>query len=338
MNISILGIDIAKNVFQLHGVDKSGKVTLKKRIYRESLLSYIANLESCTIAMEACSSSNYWYRRFTEQGHTVKLISPQYVKPYVKTNKNDACDAEAICEAAGRPNMRFVSAKNIEQQGIQSIHRVRERLIGNRTALVNQIRGLLAEHGIIAAKGIGHIRKQLPRILEETKNELTGSDRELFSDLYEELRNLDEKIGNYDKKLEYIFKNSPVCQKLAQIEGLGVISTTALIAAIGDASVFKNGRQMSAWLGLTPRQHSSGNKQVLLGISKRGDCYIRKLLVHGARAVVYRSRNKKDRRSEWINMLAERRGTNKTCVAVANKNVRIIWSMLVNETDYKKAS
>lgn len=337
MNISILGIDIAKNVFQLHGTDKSGKTTLKKRIYREGLLAYIAKLEPCLIAMEACSGSNYWYRRFTELGHTVKLISPQYVKPYVKTNKNDACDAEAICEAASRPNMRFVSPKNIEQQGIQSIHRVRERLIGNRTALVNQMRGLLAEHGIIAAKGIGHIRKQLPRILEETENELTGSDRELFSDLYEELCNLDEKIGKYDKKLECIFKDNPACQKLAQIEGLGVISTTALVAAIGDASVFKNGRQMSAWLGLTPRQHSSGNKQVLLGISKRGDCYIRKLLVHGARAVVYRSGNKKDSRSQWINDLVERRGTNKACVAVANKNVRIVWSMLVNETNYRKA-
>lgn len=338
MNVSILGIDIAKNVFQLHGVDKSGKIALKKRIYREGLLSYVANLEPCTIAMEACSSSNYWYRRFTELGHTVKLISPQYVKPYVKTNKNDACDAEAICEAASRPNMRFVSPKNIEQQSIQSVHRVRERLIGNRTALINQIRGLLAEHGIISAKGISQIRKHLPRILEDMENELIGSDRELFRDLYEEVRMLDEKIHNYDKKLEMIYKSNPVCQRLAQIEGLGIVTTTALIAAIGDAKVFKNGRQMSAWLGLTPRQHSSGNKQVLLGISKRGDCYIRKLLVHGARAVVYRAQTKKDDRSKWIANLVERRGSNRACVAVANKNIRIVWSMLVNETDYRKAS
>lgn len=337
MNISILGIDIAKNVFQLHGVDKSGKKVLAKRIYREELITYVSKLFPCIIAMEACSGSSYWYRRFTELGHTVKLISPQYVKPYVKTNKNDACDAEAICEAASRPNMRFVSPKNIEQQGIQSVHRVRERLIGNRTALVNQIRGLLAEHGIIAAKGIGHIRKQLPRILEDMENELMGSDRELFRDLYEELYRLDEKIHDYDKKLEIIYKNNPVCQRLAQIEGLGIVTTTALVAAIGDAKVFKNGRQMSAWLGLTPKQHSSGNKQILLGISKRGDCYIRKLLVHGARAVIYRSQNKKDSRSEWINNIVERRGTNKACVAVANKNIRIVWSMLVNETNYRKA-
>jgi transposase len=338
MNVSILGIDIAKNVFQLHGVDKNGKTILKKRIYREGLLSYIAKLAPCLIAMEACSGSNYWNRRFVELGHTVKLISPQYVKPYVKTNKNDACDAEAICEAASRPNMRFVSAKNIEQQSIQSVHRVRERLIGNRTALVNQIRGLLAEHGIIAAKGISQIRKHLPRIVEDMENELTGSDRELFRDLYEEVRMLDEKIHSYDKKLEMIYKNNPVCQRLSAIEGLGIVTTTALIAAIGDARAFKNGRQMSAWLGLTPRQHSSGNKQVLLGISKRGDCYIRKLLVHGARAVVYRAQTKKDDRSKWIASLVERRGSNRACVAVANKNVRIVWSMLVNETCYKKAS
>jgi transposase len=173
--------------------------------------------------------------------------------------------------------------------------------------------------------------------LEDTGTELTGSDRELFRDLYEELHAVDEKIHCYDKKLEVIYKNNPICQRLAQIEGLGIVTTTALIAAIGDAKVFKNGRQMSAWLGLTPRQHSSGNKQVLLGISKRGDCYIRKLLVHGARAVVYRSQNKKDSRSEWINNIAERRGTNKASVAVANKNVRIVWSMLVNEADYRKA-
>ena len=288
--------------------------------------------------MEACSSANYWYRRFAELGHTVKLISPQYVKPYVKTNKNDARDAKAICEAASRPNMHFVSPKNIEQQGIQSSHRVKERLIKNRTALVNQIRGLLAEHGIIASKGIGRIRKRLPEITENTANELTGSDRELFSDLYTELCQLDEKIKSYDKKLEIIFKNSAVCQRLGQIEGLGVISTTALVAAVGDPKVFENGRQMSAWLGLTPRQYSSGNKQVLLGISKRGDCYIRKLLVHGARAVVYRAGIKTNNRSTWINDLAARRGVNKAAVAIANKNARIIWSMLMHETDYRKAS
>jgi transposase len=336
MNASIVGIDIAKNVFQLHGVDKAGKIVFKKRVYRDDLMKLVAKLAPCIIAMEACSGSNYWSRKFIALGHTVKLISPQYVKPYVKTNKNDAHDAEAICEAASRPHMRFVSPKNLEQQSIQSIHRIRERLISNRTALVNQIRGFLAEHGIVVAKGITKIRKQLPQILEE-ENELTSIDRELIYDLYEELRTADKKIECYDNKLEIIFNNNEACQQLAEIEGIGVISATALVASIGDANNFKNGRQMSAWLGLTPKQHSSGNKQVLLGISKRGDCYLRKLLVHGARSVVYRASKKKDIRSKWINDLVDRRGTNKTCVAVANKNVRIVWSMLVNDTAYRKA-
>lgn len=338
MNINLLGIDIAKNVFQMVGVDAKGHIVLKKRITRDRLMAFIAKLSPCVIAMEACSGANHWFRQFQRFGHTVKLISPQYVKPFVKTNKNDHNDAEAICEAASRPNMRFVSPKNIEQQSIQSVHRVRERLIGNRTALVNQIRGLLAEYGIIAAKGITRIRKQLPIIIENIDSELTEDDRILFSELYEELRQLDLKISSYDKKLKVIFNNHPICQRIAAIEGLGVISATALIAAVGDASVFKNGRQMSAWLGLTPRQHSSGDRQILLGISKRGDKYIRKLLIHGARSVVYRAHTKQDKRSEWINQVAMRRGNNRACVAVANKNARIIWSMLVNEENYRKAS
>lgn len=338
MNINILGIDIAKNVFQLHGVDKSGKAVLKKRLYRDKLLSFIAQLNSCTIAMEACSGANYWSRQFQKLGHEVKLISPQYVKPFVKTNKTDANDAQAICEAASRSSMYFVAPKSIEQQDIQAIHRVRERLIGNRTKLANQIRGLLTEHGIILAKGIWHIRNQMGDILEDAENELTSDGRILFRELYEELCQIDDKIKIYDKKLEMIFKRSKICQRLSGIEGLGVISTTALIAAIGDVKVFKNGRQMSAWLGLTPKQHSSGEKKTILGISKRGDSYIRKTLVHGSRSVVYRAKNKTDKRSLWINSIAQRRGENKACVAVANKNVRIIWSMLHHETDYRKAA
>lgn len=335
MDINILGIDIAKNVFQLHGQDKEGKAVFKKRCSRDQLLSVIAQLETEVIVMEACSSSNYWCRRFEELGHKTKLVSPQYVKPFVKRNKNDANDAEAICIAASRPEMRFVSSKTIEQQDIQSIHRVRERLIKNRTALVNQVRGLLAEYGVIFRKGIGHLRKELPEIIEG-ENKLSTKLREILQDLYEELCELDKRIKKYDKKIENIYENNSVCQRLGQIEGLGVICATALIAAVGDAKVFKNGRQMSAWVGLTPRQYSSGDKRKLLGISKRGDCYLRKLLIHGARSVVYRSPTKDDKRSQWISNLAARRGSNKACVAVANKNMRIIWSMLVNETNYIK--
>lgn len=336
MHINILGIDIAKNVFQLHGIDKSGKAILKKRLNRHKLMPFIATLNPCLIVMEACSGANYWYRQFIKLGHSVKLISPQYVKPFVKTNKNDVNDAQAICEAASRPSMYFVPAKAIEQQDIQSLHRVRERLITQRTALANQIRGLLAEYGIIVAKGLWQLRKRMPEILEDAENELTVRARELFFELNEEFRELDKKIETCNVKLEVIFNNNEVCKKLAEIEGISVISATALVSAIGDPSVFKNGRQVSAWLGLTPRQHSSGNKEMLLGITKRGDCYLRKLLVHGSRSVVYRAKNKTDRKSLWINSVALRRGTNKASVAVANKNVRIVWAMMSQERRYQK--
>lgn len=335
MNIKLLGIDLAKNDFQLHGVDERGHAVLKKRLKREKLVSFIAQLPPCLIVMEACSGANYWGRQFIARGHEVKLISPQYVKPFVKTNKNDYNDVVGITEAASRPSMHFVALKSIEQQDIQALHRIRERFIANRTALANQLRGLLAEYGVIIAKGIGHLRKQLPLILEAAENELTVKGRALFADLYEELCHLDKKINQYDEKLAIIFKNNSVCQRLAEIEGLGVISTTALIAAVGNPDVFKNGRQMSAWLGLVPRQHSSGSKQLMLGISKRGDGYLRKLLVHGARSVVYRAQNKTDKRSVWINQLVQRRGKNKTCVAIANKNVRIIWAMLTKGIAYQ---
>jgi transposase len=337
MNITTLGVDIAKNVFQLHGVDSQGKSVLKKRLSREKLVEFVANLPSCIIAMEACSGANYWYRKFSFYGHTVKLISPQYVKPFVKTNKNDVKDAEAICEAASRPSMNFVPPKGIEQQDIQGIHRMRERLIGNRTALVNQARGLLGEYGIVVAKGLWHLRKALPRILEDAENELTPMMRNLFSGLYEELCDLDTKIKEYDKKLEVIAKENALCQRLLEVEGIGMISGTALLSAVGNAKVFKNGRQMSAWLGLTPKEHSSGNKRLLLGITKRGDCYLRKLLVHGARCVVNRAKSKTDARSQWINEIVSRRGKNKACVALANKNVRVIWSLITQEAEYRKA-
>jgi transposase len=337
MNFTTLGIDIAKNVFQLHGTDARGKAVLKKRLSREKLVDFVANLPTCEIVMEACSGSNYWHRKFSSHGHTVKLISPQYVKPFVKVNKNDAKDAEAICEAASRPNMNFVPPKSIEQQDIQCIHRIRERLIANRTALVNQARGLLGEYGIVVAKGLWHLRKELPRILEDGENELTSITRSLFYKLYEELCNLDEKIKEYDKKLSLIAEENTICKRLLEVEGIGTITSTALLSAVGNAKVFKNGRQMSAWLGLTPKEHSSGSKKLLLGITKRGNCYLRKLLIHGARSVVNRAKSKTDPRSVWINNIVDRRGKNRACVALANKNVRVIWSLIAKEAEYKKA-
>lgn len=337
-NINLLAIDIAKSVFQLHGVDKVGNVMLKKRLTRTKLLETIANIPSCLIVMEACGGANYWARQFKKLGHEVKLISPQFVKPFVKGNKNDGNDAQAIAVAASRPDMRFVSLKTVEQQDIQSLHRIRERLVGQRTALMNQIRGLLIEYGLIIPKGEAALRRCLPDFLEDAENELSCFTRELIQDLYEELTELTKHIKRYDQKIQVIFANHPVCQRIAKIEGIGPITATALIFDLGDPKNFKNGRHYAAYLGLVPRQYSSGHKQMLLGISKRGDGYLRKLLIHGARSALLSIGEKKDKRSCWLRELKERRGMNRTCVALANKNARIIWSLVAHDTDYKKAA
>lgn len=296
-NLTLLGTDIAKNVFQLHGVDDKGNAVLRKRLTRTKLMEFIVQLQSCTIVMEACGGANHWCRKFKTLGHEVKLISPQFVKAFVKSNKNDRNDAEAICEAASRPSMRYVYPKSVGQEDIQAIHRIRSRLIAERTALVNQIRGLLAEYGIIVPKGITKIRKVLPEILEDAENELSHTGRNLFSSLHEEMLEKDKKINEYNNKIEIIFKLNEPCQRIAKIEGVGAIVATAIISAIGDPKIFKNGRHFSAYLGLVPRQSSSGNKQKLLGISKRGDIYIRTLLIHGARSVVRCVGSKEDPRS-----------------------------------------
>lgn len=338
MNISTIGIDIAKEVFQVHGVDKMGKTVLKKKLSRKEMLAYFANLPPCLIGIEACGGSHYWSRKLSELGHEVKLMAPHFVKPYIKNQKNDANDAQGCCEGVSRPSMRFVPAKSIEQQDIQSLHRIRERLIKERTALVNEIRGLLAEYGIVIKKGINAVRKALPLHLEDASNELTLLGRETFQSLYEEIDEKDKRIAAVTKKIEVIFKNSPICQRIEKIEGVGVLTATAIVAAVGDPKVFQNGRQMAAWLGLVPKQHSSGGKQKLLGISKRGDKYIRKCLIHGARTVVYRAEKKTDARSLWINNLVKSGGTNKASVALANKNARIIWALLAKKENYLKAA
>ena len=275
MNINLLGIDIAKNVFQLHGVNEIGKVSLKKRLSRDQLSEFVANLPKCMIVIESCGGSNYWARIFQKSGHTVKLISPQFVKPFVKTNKNDANDAEAITEAASRPSMHFVPIKQVEQQDIQSLHRVRSRLIKNRTALINEIRGLNLEYGITIAQGATKVKKILASIISDEKNELTLSSRELMQNLYEELVEIEMRLKKLGIKVKMICKENDSCRRILQIPGVGELTATAFVAAVNDPNEFKNGRHMSAWLGLVPRQASSGNKQVLLGISKRGDKYLR---------------------------------------------------------------
>jgi len=295
------------------------------------MLPFFANLKPCLIGIEAQGSSNYWARELIKLGHEVKIMAPQFVKPYVKSSKNDQNDAEAICEAVSRPSMRFVPLKSIEQQDLQTLHRMRELAVKDRTAKANQTRGLLAEYGIVIPRGITRLKKEMPRILENADNELTHFARELFLELYRELMELDARAKKYDHRILKIFNSSPTCQKLNQIAGVGPLTATAVIASVGDASSFKNGRQLSAWLGLVPRQNSSGNKRMLLGISKRGNTYLRGLLIHGARAVIRHSEGKDDSASRWLNGVKARRGTNRATVALANKNARAIWRLLRND-------
>ena len=337
MNVITLGIDLAKNVFQIHGVDPKGKTVLQKRLPRSKLLPFLANLQPCLIGIEACGSSSHWARQLRSFGHEVRQISPQYVKPYVKTNKNDYNDAEAICEAVARPNMRFVPIKTTAQQDIQSLHRVRARLVHDRTALVNQTRGLLREYGVFIPDGIRPFRTNIPRVLEDAQNELTPLAREVAADQYARLGELDRRIAEYDARINAVFRDSDLCQRLIAVDGVGPMTATALVAATGDAHDFHNGRHFAAWLGLVPRQHSSGNRSKLLGLSKRGNTYLRTLLIHGARSILRRCDNRTDRRGIWMREVMERRGFNRACVALANKNARILWALMVHGEPYRIA-
>lgn len=274
MKINTCGIDLAKTVFQIHGVDQHGKVCLRKQLKRSQILSFFVRLEPCLIGMEACGSAHYWARKLSEMGHTVRLMAPQFVKPYVKANKNDAADAEAICEAVTRPSMRFVPIKNPEQQALISLHRARQGFVKARTAQANQIRGLLSEFGIVMAKGIGQVSKQLANIGEHEELQVPGSFLQLLTRLGGHLKELDKQVGELEREIQLWHRGNEASRKLAEIPGIGPITATALVASIGDAKCFKNGRQLAAWLGLVPKQHSSGGKPTLLGISKRGDCYL----------------------------------------------------------------
>lgn len=335
MPVTRVGLDLAKNVFHVHGVNEHGKTVFRKLLKRPQLLAFFADLPPCLIGMEACSGANYWARQLKELGHDSRLISPQFVKPYVKSNKSDRNDAEAICEAVGRPSMRFVPIKTVAQQDIQAIHRIRERLVGNKIALVNQIRGILAEYGIVVAQQIAQLRRRLPEILEDATNALNHHEREFLIELMQQLRETEGWIATYDRRIRALYAQSEACQRLGEIAGIGPLTATALVAAAGDARVFQNGRQMAAWLGLVPKQHSSGGKTRLLGISKRGDSYLRTLLVHGARSVLARCGNKTDPRSQWLQKLRARRHHNVAAVALANKNARIAWALLCRGECYR---
>jgi transposase len=334
MNITTVGIDLAKNVFQVHGVDECGKVLLRKAVKRAEVMKLFSGLPSCLVGMEACGGAHYWARRLTQIGHTVKLMAPQFVKPYVKSNKNDARDAEAICEAVSRPNMRFVPIKDIEQQTVLALHRARQGFVVERTAQGNQMRGLLYELGIVIPKGIRYIEKQLPEILEDAENGLAQISRSLFARLFDHFRQLGNQVKELESQIKAWHKQSAASGRIEAIPGIGALTASALVASIGDARTFKSGRQLAAWLGLVPRQDSSGGKERLLGISKRGDTYLRTLLIHGARAVLFHRMRQVEHQAGWLMRLRARRNPNVAAVALANKNARVVWALLAHEREY----
>jgi len=336
MKLSRVGVDLAKNVYQLHGVDRFGKSTWKRRLKRQQWLKVLLDQTEpdCVIGMEACASAHHWGRELQSRGYTVKLIPPQFVKPYVKSNKNDARDAEAICEAMSRPNMRFVTVKTIDQQDIQATHRIREEFKGRRTAKANQIRGLVAEYGLVAPKRLSSLRAAIPCWLEDAENGLTHYFRSLLHGLWNDLLALDDRMCEMDKTIRRLAKDNEDCVRLEQLRGIGPMTSTAMIATVGDARQYHKSRQMAAGIGITPRQHSSGDKHRLLGISKRGDVYLRTLMIHGARSVVASAKHKDDPLSRWVTEIATRRHPNVAAVALANKNARMAWAILRHKTDY----
>jgi transposase len=335
MKITTVGIDLAKNVFQLHAVDERGKAVLRRQLRREQITPFFANLPPCLIGMEACASAHHWGRVLQRLGHTVRLMAPQFVKPYVKTNKNDVADAEAICEAVGRPSMRFVPIKSVEQQAILCVHRVRQGFVKARTAQANQIRGLLGEFGLIIPQGISHIAERVPSLLEDASNELPAALRQLIEHLTAHLKELDRQAKEFERQIIAWHRSSELSRKLEKIPGIGPLAASALVASIADANSFDNGRQVSAWLGLVPRQCSSGGKSTLLGMSKRGDAYLRTLLIHGARSAILAAQRKSRNTNVWLTNLLNRRHPNIAAVALANKNVRTVWAMLAHDREFK---
>jgi len=337
MEIRRVGVDLAKNVFQVHGVDQHELPVWQRSLKRSQWLGELQKRlpPSTEIGMEACGGAHHWARELQARGYRVKLIAPQFVKPYVKSNKTDRNDAEAICEAMSRPSMRFVAIKSAEQQDIQAVHRVRSELIGQRTSKANQIRGLVGEYGLVAPQRLAQLRAAVPLWLEDAENGLTPRFRRLLAGVWEDLTRLDERVAELDQEIKAIAEASPAAQRLQQLRGVGPVIATALVAALGDGRAFSKGRDFAVSLGLTPRQHSSGGRAHLMGISKRGDGYLRQLLVHGARAAVRTAKHHDDALSRWIQRLDARKHTNVVVVALANKTARMAWAMIHNEENYE---
>lgn len=343
-DLTTIGIDIAKNYIQIHGIDSKGKRVLKKRAARDQFLAFMAPLPKCLIGMEACGGANYWATELTKLGFTVKLMSPVKVKKYVENNKNDEKDAEACAEAVGRASMTFVPIKTETQMSIQALHRTRSYYVKQRTALMNMMRGLLLEWGIAIPQGKAALVKQM-RILSDAENtQLHGETKAMFQRLYEDFKRVNTEMEHYTDKLETLATEDELCKRITTVQGIGPLTATAVIAKIGNGSEFRKGRELAAFLGLVPRQHSSGEKQLLLGISKHGDRYLRQLLVHGGRSSLHASMRvnkitgefeKQDVHNQWIRRLAERGGMNKATVAIANKNARMIIALLKNGTTFQ---
>ena len=335
MKIYALGIDLGKTVFHLIGLDSSGQVVVRKRCSRTQLLAFTGNMQVQLIGMEACSGAHFLGKALRAQGHDVRLMPAQYVKPYVKTNKSDYIDAEAIAEAVQRPRMRFVPIKTEEQLDLQALHRVRERWVMRRTAVVNQIRSLLLERGLTLPKGRSHLGQMLPRILEDAELKLSGAFRVLLAQLKLELEQLAARIEQMDMVIQQQARENESCQRLTTIPGVGPVTATALIAAVGNGSAFGKGRDLSAWMGIVPGEYSTGGKQKLLGISKRGNKYLRRLFVQGARSVLQRRDKQAPGLSCWLAQLLARAHQNVVVVALANKLVRIAWAVLCKNENYR---
>jgi transposase len=329
--VTTVGIDLAKRVFALHGVDRAGRVVLRRTVRREQLMEAVASLSPCLIGMEAGSGAHEWARRFQALGHHVRLMAAKFVTPYRRNAKNDGNDAEAICEAVARPGMRYVPIKSAEQQALLTVHRVRQAFIEERTSTINRVRGLLAEFGIVLPLRSETIRRQAL----EAAQALPDLARRMIEDLCSHLRYLDERVAFYDRELEQQARQCEPAQRLMKIRGIGPISALAIVATVGTARDFRSGRQFAAWLGLTPKQHSSGGKSRLGSITKRGDSYLRTLLVLGARSVLNTALRHKDGISRWVLTVQTRRGYHRALVAIANKNARIAWALLSRNQEYR---
>jgi len=334
--ITVVGLDLAKQIIQVHGVDVAGRVVLRKAVRRERLLALLAQFPCCVVGMEACSGAHHWARELSRLGHAPRIMAAEFVRPFRKSvaAKNDANDAEAICTAVVQPNMRFVSIKSVEQQALLSLHRVRQGLSEERTATINRLRGVLAEFGLVLPQSVAVVQRALPALLADD-GRLPPLVRRSLQALLEHLRDLDSRIAGFDRDIAQHARSSASAQRLGALSGVGPLTASAVVATVGNAHDYRNGRQFAAWLGLVPRQYSSGGKCKLGRITRRGDAYLRALLVQGARstlqAALRRAPARHDRLSAWIVQLARRIGYHKTLVAIANKHARIIWALLARE-------